>query len=122
MIFEPADLRSAGFLYGLRRRASAPILLRRSERQPMQIVRFLSGGQIHLGQRINDATALEIEGDLLGEYHVTGRELRIEKLLAPLVPSDILCIGLNYREHAAESGSEIPTNPMLFIKSGNALN
>ena len=88
----------------------------------MQIVRFLSAGRIHLGRRIDDANALEIEGDLLGPHRVTERRVRIEKLLAPLVPTDILCIGLNYREHAAESGSSIPENPMLFIKSGNALN
>jgi 2-keto-4-pentenoate hydratase/2-oxohepta-3-ene-1,7-dioic acid hydratase in catechol pathway len=38
------------------------------------------------------------------------------------VPTDILCIGINYREHAAESGSAIPTNPVLFIKASNTLN
>jgi 2-keto-4-pentenoate hydratase/2-oxohepta-3-ene-1,7-dioic acid hydratase in catechol pathway len=88
----------------------------------MQIVRFLSEGQVHLGRRIDDNSALAIEGDLLGQYRVTERDLRIDKLLAPLVPTDILCIGLNYREHAAESGSSIPVNPMLFIKSSNTLN
>jgi 2-keto-4-pentenoate hydratase/2-oxohepta-3-ene-1,7-dioic acid hydratase in catechol pathway len=88
----------------------------------MQIVRFLSGGRVHLGRRIDDATALEMEGDLLGPHRVTERRLQIEKLLAPLVPTDILCIGLNYREHAAESGSSIPENPMLFIKASNSLN
>jgi 2-keto-4-pentenoate hydratase/2-oxohepta-3-ene-1,7-dioic acid hydratase in catechol pathway len=53
---------------------------------------------------------------------VTAEKLAIDKLLAPLVPTDILCIGLNYREHAAESKSEIPKHPMLFIKGSNTLN
>src|SRR5687768_8812385 len=88
----------------------------------MRIVRFLSGGQTRTGQQFDDQTALEIEGDLLGEYRVTDRRVKIEKLLAPIVPTDILCIGLNYREHAKESKSEVPDNPMLFIKSSNALN
>lgn len=88
----------------------------------MQIVRFLSGGHVHAGRRIDDSAAFEIEGDLLGPHRVTERKLRIEKLLAPLVPTDILCIGLNYREHAAESASAIPENPMLFIKGSNTLN
>lgn len=88
----------------------------------MRIVRFQSNGKIHLGQQIDDRTALRIEGDLLGTHRVTDETLKIEKLLAPLVPTDILCIGLNYREHAAESGSAIPQNPMLFIKAGNTLN
>lgn len=48
--------------------------------------------------------------------------MRIEKLLAPLVPTDILCIGLNYRDHAAESKIEVPPHPLLFIKAGNTLN
>jgi 2-keto-4-pentenoate hydratase/2-oxohepta-3-ene-1,7-dioic acid hydratase in catechol pathway len=38
------------------------------------------------------------------------------------VPTDIFCIGLNYREHASETNSAIPKNPMLFIKSSNTLN
>src|SRR3954449_12149853 len=87
----------------------------------MRIIRFLSGDQVHFGQPVDDSTARRIEGDLFGAYKVTEQTLRVEKLLAPLVPTDILCIGLNYREHAAESGSAIPQNPMLFIKSSNTL-
>jgi 2-keto-4-pentenoate hydratase/2-oxohepta-3-ene-1,7-dioic acid hydratase in catechol pathway len=87
----------------------------------MRIIRFLSAGQTHLGQLIDHHTALRIEGDLLGHHRVTTEKLKIDKLLAPLIPTDILCIGLNYREHAAESGSTIPPNPMLFIKAGNTL-
>jgi 2-keto-4-pentenoate hydratase/2-oxohepta-3-ene-1,7-dioic acid hydratase in catechol pathway len=93
----------------------------------MRIVRFLSGGAEHIGQLADDGyqSARKIDGDLLdgpGGWTVTGQTLRIEKLLAPLVPTDLLCIGLNYREHAKESNSEIPDNPMLFIKASNALN
>lgn len=87
----------------------------------MRIIRFLSGGQIHLGQPLDDHSALAIEGDLFGDFRVTQRRLAVDKLLAPLVPTDILCIGLNYREHAIESGSAIPENPMLFIKASNTL-
>lgn len=87
----------------------------------MRIIRFLSGGQIHLGQQLDDHSALAIEGDLFGDFRVTQRRLAVDKLLAPLVPTDILCIGLNYREHAQESGSAIPENPMLFIKASNTL-
>src|SRR5437588_5028279 len=83
----------------------------------MRIIRFLSNGKIHSGAPIDDSTALRIDGD-----RVTDEKLKIEKLLAPLVPTDILCIGLNYREHAAESGSGIPQNPVLFIKASNTLN
>jgi len=87
----------------------------------MHIIRFQSAGQIHLGQPIDPTTAFKIEGDLLGSHRVTDQKLKVDKLLAPLIPTDILCIGLNYREHAKESGSSIPENPMLFIKSSNTL-
>src|SRR4030088_3593653 len=88
----------------------------------MRIVRFQSGGKIFMGRQLDERTALSLEGDLLGSWRVTDQKLSIEKLLAPMVPTDILCIGLNYREHAAESGSAIPQNPILFIKSSNTLN
>jgi 2-keto-4-pentenoate hydratase/2-oxohepta-3-ene-1,7-dioic acid hydratase in catechol pathway len=88
----------------------------------MKIIRFISGGTIQLGQRLDDTTALAIEGDLFASYRVTDRKVRIEKLLAPLVPTDILCIGSNYRRHVIETNAEMPTRPMLFIKAGNTLN
>ncbi len=71
---------------------------------------------------VDDATALRIEGDLFSSFQVTDQKIKVEKLLAPVVPVDILCIGLNYREHAAESNSPIPPHPVLFIKGGNTLN
>jgi 2-keto-4-pentenoate hydratase/2-oxohepta-3-ene-1,7-dioic acid hydratase in catechol pathway len=88
----------------------------------MRIVRFHSRGETHIGQQIDSNTALCIDGDLFSSYRVTDQRMTIERLLAPIVPTDILCIGLNYREHAKESGATPPPNPVLFIKSGNALN
>lgn len=88
----------------------------------MRIVRFISGGKTYLGQDIDGKSAKRIEGELFGDLKVTGETLKIDKLLAPLVPTDILCIGLNYKDHAAESGSAIPQNPMLFIKASGTLN
>jgi 2-keto-4-pentenoate hydratase/2-oxohepta-3-ene-1,7-dioic acid hydratase in catechol pathway len=88
----------------------------------MRIVRFISGGAVHLGRQIDETSALRIDGALPGPMRTTDQKLRIEKLLAPLVPTDILCIGLNYRQHAAESRIEVPRHPLLFIKAGNTLN
>jgi 2-keto-4-pentenoate hydratase/2-oxohepta-3-ene-1,7-dioic acid hydratase in catechol pathway len=88
----------------------------------MRISRFISGGRIITGQLIDERSAHPIEGDLFGQYRASDSVVKIDKLLAPIVPTDILCIGLNYRDHAAESGSAIPVNPMLFIKASNTLN
>jgi 2-keto-4-pentenoate hydratase/2-oxohepta-3-ene-1,7-dioic acid hydratase in catechol pathway len=38
------------------------------------------------------------------------------KLLPPVVPSKIVCLGRNYVEHAAELGNAVPTNPLIFLK------
>jgi len=88
----------------------------------MRLIRFISGGKTYLGKRIDDHTASRLAGDSLLTATDTTARLPIEKLLSPIVPTDILCIGLNYREHAKEGGSEIPVNPMLFIKASNTLN
>src|ERR1700747_2895558 len=42
-------------------------------------------------------------------------------LLTPLQPSKIVCIGRNYREHAAELGHEVPREPLIFLKPASAL-
>ncbi|HEY6447950.1 MAG TPA: fumarylacetoacetate hydrolase family protein [Acidobacteriaceae bacterium] len=43
------------------------------------------------------------------------------ELLAPVVPSKIVCIGRNYREHAAELGNEVPKEPLVFLKAPSAV-
>ena len=42
-------------------------------------------------------------------------------LLAPVRPSKIVCVGLNYRDHAAEQGKALPAEPLLFIKPSTAV-
>ncbi len=42
-------------------------------------------------------------------------------LLPPIVPSKIVCVGRNYREHAAELGNEVPAEPLLFLKPPSTL-
>ena len=43
------------------------------------------------------------------------------KMLAPVTPSKIVCVGRNYREHAAEMGNKIPDQPLLFLKAPSAV-
>src|SRR5437764_11882549 len=42
-------------------------------------------------------------------------------LLAPVRPSKIVCVGRNYREHAAELGNEVPTEPLIILKPPSSL-
>ncbi|MEP6743126.1 MAG: fumarylacetoacetate hydrolase family protein [bacterium] len=43
------------------------------------------------------------------------------RLLAPVTPSKIVCVGRNYREHAAELGNKMPDEPLLFLKAPSAV-
>ncbi|HSU25929.1 MAG TPA: fumarylacetoacetate hydrolase family protein [Pyrinomonadaceae bacterium] len=43
------------------------------------------------------------------------------ELVAPAVPSKIVCVGRNYAEHAKELGNEVPTEPLLFLKAPSAI-
>lgn len=43
------------------------------------------------------------------------------RLLAPVAPSKIICVGRNYRDHAAELGNQMPSEPLLFLKAPSAI-
>lgn len=47
--------------------------------------------------------------------------LAAAKLLAPCQPTKVVCIGLNYRAHAAETGQELPKEPLMFFKPPTAV-
>jgi 2-keto-4-pentenoate hydratase/2-oxohepta-3-ene-1,7-dioic acid hydratase in catechol pathway len=68
-----------------------------------------------------DGTALCVLGDLFGDFRVTNEVVTPGKLLAPVSPTAIFCIGLNYRKHAEESNAAIPQQPVLFMKSPGAV-
>lgn len=61
-----------------------------------------------------------LETDLFAGLRPSGEEARIARVLAPVQPTAIFCIGLNYRRHAAETGAALPEWPVLFMKSPGA--
>ena len=84
----------------------------------MKIIRFLDPHDfIRLGVLRDDGSAVLLEGDLFGEHRAGTTRAEVKKLLAPLIPVSIPCIGLNYRHHAAESGAPVPQHPVLFHKA-----
>ncbi len=88
----------------------------------MKIIRYLdSAGHIRHGAEQPDGSVGRIEGDLYTSFRVTATQDTVAKLLAPIVPTQILCIGLNYRQHAAETNAKIPERPILFVKGINTL-
>ena len=88
----------------------------------MRIIRFIDAqGRTQYGHCHSDGTAVRLEGELAAGFRDTGQRVRVAKLLAPVEPAAILCIGLNYRAHAAETGAKIPDYPVLFMKNPAAL-
>ena len=59
-------------------------------------------------------------GSLEADFTDTGEPVT-GQLLAPVQPTDIFCIGLNYRHHAAEANLEIPDYPVLFMKATSSI-
>jgi 2-keto-4-pentenoate hydratase/2-oxohepta-3-ene-1,7-dioic acid hydratase in catechol pathway len=83
----------------------------------MKIVRFLSDkDEPQFGAQHEDGSVTRIEGCIFREHHDTGDPATVKKLLAPVQPTAVLCIGLNYRKHAEEGGADIPEHPVLFMK------
>jgi 2-keto-4-pentenoate hydratase/2-oxohepta-3-ene-1,7-dioic acid hydratase in catechol pathway len=90
----------------------------------MKIIRFVDpDSAIRWGALVGEAIDI-IDGDILGQWNKTARRLALGDvtLLAPIVPANILCIGRNYKAHAAEGGADVPKAPLLFIKATSCLN
>ncbi|MEW6756075.1 MAG: fumarylacetoacetate hydrolase family protein [Candidatus Latescibacterota bacterium] len=88
----------------------------------MRIIRFIDEqGGVHLGLQTGEREAQVLEGGLFGPLRPAGRTTAVARLLAPVEPVNIYCIGLNYRGHAAESGMAPPVHPVVFMKPTTTL-
>ncbi len=88
----------------------------------MHIIRYQDPqGAVHFGSQKPDGSAVRCDGGLYTGLQETKDSAQIAKLLAPIQPTQILCIGLNYRHHAEECGAPIPERPVLFTKGINTL-
>lgn len=84
----------------------------------MKICRFSKDGNVKIGI---------VEGE---EIWVCNTELQKTdelwylgevRILAPVQPSKIVCVGRNYADHAAELGNDVPKEPLLFLKAPSAI-
>lgn len=96
----------------------------------MRIVRFLHAKGLSFGVAEGEAssgleglTVAEIEGHPFGEIKFTGARWALSdvRLLSPILPSKVIGVGRNYAEHAAEHGSEVPKEPLLFLKPSTSV-
>jgi 2-keto-4-pentenoate hydratase/2-oxohepta-3-ene-1,7-dioic acid hydratase in catechol pathway len=87
----------------------------------MKFVRCQIDDDIFYGLWEGD-TIREISGSFFAQYQVTDNtyDLKDVRLLTPVVPSKIVCVGLNYREHIKEVQRETPEFPSHFLKPSTA--
>ncbi|MCD5406554.1 MAG: fumarylacetoacetate hydrolase family protein [Desulfotomaculum sp.] len=89
----------------------------------MRTGRFLDQERIFTGQLADDGLVYPLVGDIYGQFQLAEQDYSLEKLqiLAPCQPSKIICVGLNYRDHAQEFGLPVPEEPLLFMKPSTAV-
>ena len=90
----------------------------------MRMLRFRHGERIATGAvQPGSDTVQVIAGTFFEDPLPTGEEVSIDDvmLLAPVLPSKLVCVGKNYAAHAAEFGMEVPDEPLLFLKPSTAV-
>jgi len=88
----------------------------------MKIIRYEdSAGKTHHAIEQADGSYRRTEGDLFSTVRATEHVADIRRILAPLVPTMIWCIGQNYRLHSQEVGMKDPDYPIVFAKGPNAV-
>lgn len=88
----------------------------------MKFARFIKDDQIRFAT-VEGKTLKVLQGGLFDEPVHSGEEINLDevRLLAPVQPGKLVCVGLNYRLHAEESGVPVPDEPMLFMCSPEAV-
>ena len=88
----------------------------------MKIIRYEDNkGNISYAAHQRDGSALKLNGYVFTSPQITSEKATVAKLLAPIQPVSIICIGLNYRKHAEETGAKIPEFPVVFFKGINTV-
>jgi 2-keto-4-pentenoate hydratase/2-oxohepta-3-ene-1,7-dioic acid hydratase in catechol pathway len=88
----------------------------------MKIVRYRDGDRVKWGI-VEEEMVREMDGDPFGHFHLSAKAKRIEevRLLSPCLPSKIVALGVNYRDHAEEMKTALPKEPLLFLKPSTSV-
>jgi 2-keto-4-pentenoate hydratase/2-oxohepta-3-ene-1,7-dioic acid hydratase in catechol pathway len=88
----------------------------------MKIIRYEDHqGRVQFGQLHPDESLTRLEGDPFSGVVDTREPATVARRRAPIQPTDILGIGLNYRRHAEEGKQAVPEYPVLFMKNVGAV-
>lgn len=88
----------------------------------MKVARFSNGAEPRYGI-VDGPELVVLKGHPLSGFDTTGERVPLKdvKLLAPTIPSKVICIGKNFAEHAAEIGEEATLEPLIFFKPSSSI-
>jgi 2-keto-4-pentenoate hydratase/2-oxohepta-3-ene-1,7-dioic acid hydratase in catechol pathway len=87
----------------------------------MRVVRVIHDGDCRYGLA-NDDTVTLMSDEPFAAWEPEGvLSLSEAHLLAPVTPTKVVCVGLNYRTHIAEMGHDMPNEPVIFLKPSTAV-
>jgi 2-keto-4-pentenoate hydratase/2-oxohepta-3-ene-1,7-dioic acid hydratase in catechol pathway len=89
----------------------------------VKVARFSNGADPRFGI-VDGPELVVLKGHpLVAGYQTTGERIPLKevKLLAPTIPSKIVCIGKNFADHAAEIGEEVTAEPLIFFKPSSSI-
>jgi 2-keto-4-pentenoate hydratase/2-oxohepta-3-ene-1,7-dioic acid hydratase in catechol pathway len=90
----------------------------------MRLVRFRFGERIATGAVEAGSDGVRVlRGTFFDDPLPTGEEVPLDdvRLLAPVLPSKVVCVGKNYAAHAAEFDSDVPEEPLIFLKPSTSV-
>ena len=88
----------------------------------MKLIRYLDhAGKIQYAAERPGGAQLRVDGDPFSGVRATSEPANVARILAPVVPVQIWCIGQNYRRHADEVGMSSGDYPVVFAKGSNTL-
>src|SRR5262245_3686919 len=106
-------------LFSLRRQL---VICQRPAHNMAAIGRFQKGDEIFFA-KVVDGELFRVQGDVFGSPSFDKKPTRLKGLrtLTPVSPSKIIAVGLNYADHARESGKPLPKEPLIWLKATTSL-
>lgn len=88
----------------------------------MRVVRVFTDDDVRYGLADEGSITLISDEPFAAWEAEEAIALRGAHLMPPVMPTKIVCVGLNYKSHAAEMGADLPSEPVIFLKPPTAMN
>jgi 2-keto-4-pentenoate hydratase/2-oxohepta-3-ene-1,7-dioic acid hydratase in catechol pathway len=86
------------------------------------IGRFQKGDDVFFA-KVMDGEIFRVQGDVFGSPSFEKKPIKFKgvRTLPPVAPSKVICVGLNYADHARERGKSLPKDPLFWFKAATSI-